>query len=453
MNAWNRLLPVLTLLSLGLLPAGAAVAQVKVTSATPTKTTQGTVSLDVVISGSGFDNTAKAQFLVTGTGDTGGVVVLKTTFQNSKQITATIDVPEGATVAIYDIAVTLESGRKGKGTTLFSIERKAVVDTCAGKTPAFIYNKGQPGSSGRFFYLADDTGACQRFLFSVYGGNYDRVSSFRVVDGVGRLVTTDGLERMILVTFPIMADMVVGAVTTRPLFDPANPGFTDNGGFELAQDGHRLVYVTYNEDGQETWLGRIRVLDDVDSCNNCPYEAGALLAERVGLDHSLEQPRFSADETSVWVEDRRGVYSRPYLSRMPATPPSSGLHEPEIMVDGGILNRELRIAGLRSRDGAELLAFSQKGADGCPVVTVVDTAACSNGVCAQVNSASPTVLTYRGIVSFASASTNSLETLVEAATVNKRGECVNVGVIHRAIDTGHAVTSTPVATGVMPSSP
>ena len=52
---------------LALAPIGVAWAQVKVTSADPASTTQGTVSLDVTINGSGFDNGSTARFLVTGT--------------------------------------------------------------------------------------------------------------------------------------------------------------------------------------------------------------------------------------------------------------------------------------------------------------------------------------------------------------------------------------------------
>ena len=57
----------LALVMLAAAPVGLAQAQVKVTAATPASTYQGTVSLDVTVTGSGFDNTAKVQFLVSGT--------------------------------------------------------------------------------------------------------------------------------------------------------------------------------------------------------------------------------------------------------------------------------------------------------------------------------------------------------------------------------------------------
>src|SRR4029453_1653266 len=61
-------------------------AQVQVSSADPASTIQGTVSLDVTISGNGFDSTAAVTFLVTGTTNTGGVTVKKVTFQSSKKL-------------------------------------------------------------------------------------------------------------------------------------------------------------------------------------------------------------------------------------------------------------------------------------------------------------------------------------------------------------------------------
>jgi len=71
-------LSILSLFLLVLAPIGAAWAQVKVTAADPATTYQGTVSLDVTISGSGFDSTATPTFLVSGTTDTGGISVRKT---------------------------------------------------------------------------------------------------------------------------------------------------------------------------------------------------------------------------------------------------------------------------------------------------------------------------------------------------------------------------------------
>lgn len=66
-SIWKQItLKCLSFLIPGLAPIGAALAQVKVTAAMPASAVQGTVSLDVVVSGSGFDNSAKVQYFVSG---------------------------------------------------------------------------------------------------------------------------------------------------------------------------------------------------------------------------------------------------------------------------------------------------------------------------------------------------------------------------------------------------
>jgi len=63
MSAWKRIaIAGVSLLALGLAPIGAAFAQVKVTAATPASAYQGTIALDVVVSGGGFNNSAKVWF-------------------------------------------------------------------------------------------------------------------------------------------------------------------------------------------------------------------------------------------------------------------------------------------------------------------------------------------------------------------------------------------------------
>ena len=123
MNAWKRIaLTFLSLLVLGLAPIGAAIAQVKVTAATPASAYQGTLSLDVVVSGSGFDSDGQGAVLRVGHDQPGrhhrqeGRVS-----QARRELVTTIDVADTADLASFDIQVTLSSGRKGKGTTLFSV--------------------------------------------------------------------------------------------------------------------------------------------------------------------------------------------------------------------------------------------------------------------------------------------------------------------------------------------
>jgi hypothetical protein len=124
MNAWKRTsLGCLALFALGFAPTGAALAQVKVTSATPPSGYQGT-SIDVVVGGSGFDKTSKVQYFVSGTTNPGGITVKQVVFRSSSELVTTIDVADTALLSSFDIQVTLSSGRKGKGTTLFAVKAK-----------------------------------------------------------------------------------------------------------------------------------------------------------------------------------------------------------------------------------------------------------------------------------------------------------------------------------------
>ena len=459
MNVWKqRALSILSLIFLAFVPMAMAHAQVKVTSAAPEVAPQGTISLDVTVAGSGFDNSAKAKFLVTGTADPGGIVVKKVVVTGPKSLIATIDIAADAQVDKFDVEVELSSGRKGKGTSLFSVSAKpsGEADNCVGAASSFVFNKSVPGTSRRDFYLADATAGCQKFLFSVSAGNYPRMASFRVVDGVGRVVTTDGIETLLLATFAIGEDMNVGPVSVRQVFGAANPGWIDNGWFDLSADGKSLAYITTNEDGGSSWLTRLRLLANIDDCVDCSYEDGDLLAEHVGLNHVLGAPRFSIDGSKLWLEDRRGDFYRPYLSTVPVTSPTSGLHLPEIVVDGGSLSSEVLMIGLRASGSTEILAYSSRTTPyGCHELVAVDTEDCSNGACARVNSTTPRVLMSRPLGSIQAASSSSLEFLLEDAKEGKKGKtvtCTSTGKIKRVVDTGSSVQSSEIADGDGPAS-
>jgi len=112
-------LAVLAFVSVGVLPS--AVAQnIFVESADPAMAEQGTLNLDVAITGSGFASGAKAKFLVTGTTNPGGVTVNRTTFVSSQRVIANVDVAVDAEVGDFDIEVTVR-GRTGKGIDLFAV--------------------------------------------------------------------------------------------------------------------------------------------------------------------------------------------------------------------------------------------------------------------------------------------------------------------------------------------
>jgi hypothetical protein len=123
MNAWKRnVLAVLSFLALGVAPIGVAAPPPTVTSATPASTYQGTAALDVVVTGSNFNRTAKVQYFVSGTTDSGGIAVTKVVYRSSSELVTTVAVASNADLEKFDIVVTLDDGRKGKGTTLFAVK-------------------------------------------------------------------------------------------------------------------------------------------------------------------------------------------------------------------------------------------------------------------------------------------------------------------------------------------
>jgi uncharacterized delta-60 repeat protein len=95
--------------------------QVQVNAADPPATEQGTINLNVKVTGKGFKNGAKAKWFVTGTTDPGGISVNSTTFVNSTELTANITVADTAVIANFDIQVLNSDGRGGKGTELFAV--------------------------------------------------------------------------------------------------------------------------------------------------------------------------------------------------------------------------------------------------------------------------------------------------------------------------------------------
>ena len=120
------------ILLIGLLAPTALLAQeMVIESANPSEAEQGTANLEVAINGDCFDKSVKeVKFLVSCEqpcpDDPGGVVVNSFRVNNSKKITAYIDVGAEAKLSSYDITVS-SRGRGGKGTTyrgegLFSVK-------------------------------------------------------------------------------------------------------------------------------------------------------------------------------------------------------------------------------------------------------------------------------------------------------------------------------------------
>lgn len=106
-----------------------AAQQIQVTSATPSAAPQGTINLNVVISGNGFSKGAQAQFFVTGTTNPGGITVNSTAFNGKTQLTANLTIADNAVLANFDIQVTAGT-RTGKGTELFAVTTKGTPIGC-----------------------------------------------------------------------------------------------------------------------------------------------------------------------------------------------------------------------------------------------------------------------------------------------------------------------------------
>jgi probable HAF family extracellular repeat protein len=113
-------------------PASVASSNPTVTSTNPTDGKQG-MTLDVQVSGSGFDNGSKVDFLLNGQA-TPKVRTNSTRFVASTQLVANITIAIDAITDLYDVAVTTSRGRKGIGTELFTVSAVTDLGTFGGAT-------------------------------------------------------------------------------------------------------------------------------------------------------------------------------------------------------------------------------------------------------------------------------------------------------------------------------
>jgi hypothetical protein len=151
---------------------------VQVTSADPSAAPQGTISLDVTVSGSGFDSSAAVSFLVTGTTNPGGITVKNVTVLGSKKLIATVEVADTAVVSNFDIQVQLSGGRKGKGTSLFAVLKKPnsgedetanqCIDADTRGFPSYVFTRQTTidGVSTWGIYVTDDDALCEKLVGS-----------------------------------------------------------------------------------------------------------------------------------------------------------------------------------------------------------------------------------------------------------------------------------------------
>src|SRR5689334_6081345 len=202
-------------LSLGMLTASPLFAQIQVSSASPSAAPQGTINLDVVVTGNGFKKGAIAQWFVTGTTNPGGVTVNSTTFKSPTQITANITVASDAVISGFDIVVRNADGRTGKGTDRFAVTQKGTPVGCsttgtpAGFSLVSVLNPVQPDGSA--------------LVKSLFFGNAMRVRPIDlnrdgVVDSLAVFVTSGGVKGGTEGTYVVLLNPVTGQMqTTNPV--------------------------------------------------------------------------------------------------------------------------------------------------------------------------------------------------------------------------------------------
>ena len=269
--------------ALALMPMAFANAQqVSVTAADPPAAVQGTVSLDVTVTGSGFNSTASVKFLVTGTADTGGITVKKVIVSSAKKLIATIDVADTAIVNKFDVEVALSSGRKGKGTTLFTVQAKSTgkpapipqptPTSCTGATgvyPAVAYTKDRRHLKGRTsvydgtdIYIGTSTGSCSSIVWSL---PYLSYLTYRQLGTLARIVWIDETAVWLL-KFHVENGNIVDPLplSASLVYTPPTGSVND---VELSPDGQTIYFTDEVLTSDSRWLSTAKSID-ISSCSS-----------------------------------------------------------------------------------------------------------------------------------------------------------------------------------------
>jgi hypothetical protein len=273
MNASVRILfSALLVCFMGALMPRIAHSQVTVTSADPPSAPQGTLSLDVTVSGSGFDSSAQVEFLLTGTTNPGGVTVRKVKVTGPKKLVATIDVADTAVIDKFDIQVTLSGGRKGKGTSLFAVVAKVSNDPCAAPGidfPAFTFWRW--AAQDKQIFVADATGQCIRPVLTLTDGlgfSWNKQKFSYPVAGttnVGRFAWTAADNSEVVNLIYVFTFQVTGTSISNGTLELIYDSYPGNiWGMDLSQDGTKVIFSL----GSAPSSGSPRIVAlDVDSGN------------------------------------------------------------------------------------------------------------------------------------------------------------------------------------------
>jgi len=224
------------------LPSTVLAQKITVKAAGPPSATQGTTSLNVKITGSGFAPGAKAEFLKSGTVDPDGIKVNTTSYISNTELTANIDIADTAALALFDIKVSV-AGRSGKGTDLFRVDPHEEVCTIPQSDP------------GHFQYV----GA----LNSVVGGapRYAQYLGASLAAGVAEVPLPDASTREVLVVFSGM----LGSPGVAEIFfvDPVSGALLDGttlGGGAAIQP-HLTVALPYTSTQFTPYVHRMVTAD------------------------------------------------------------------------------------------------------------------------------------------------------------------------------------------------
>jgi hypothetical protein len=242
MSNWKvSFYPALALAVAMFLPATVSAQEVQVTSANPPEAPQGTLSLDVTVAGSGFDSSAQVEFLVTGTTNSGGITVRKVKVTGPKKLIATIDVADSAVIDKFDVQVSLSGGRKGKGTSLFTVLAKGSNDPCAAPGidfPAFTF-RGATESTEEVIYVADASGTCIREIGKfTYSASIALTTVFSYpVAGtadLGRIVWMENNPPRIFSLPFLVTGKTITPYSVELLYEQVGP---DISAFDMSKDG------------------------------------------------------------------------------------------------------------------------------------------------------------------------------------------------------------------------
>jgi probable HAF family extracellular repeat protein len=205
-------------------PLYATGGSVTVASVDPSGAPQGT-TLDVTVTGSGYDKGSQVAFLLGGT-ETIRVKVNRTTFVSSKQLTANVSIASDAVPALYDVRVTTAGGKKGIGTERFAVELYVELGTFGGSGSAADINEA-----------------------GIITGNSDTLSGYRafVWSPVSRVLQSLG---------PVEGDVIDEANTVYGLVPAGSGGAPARWRYDAATGGWgpAEVYPMLTPESQSTFI-------------------------------------------------------------------------------------------------------------------------------------------------------------------------------------------------------